>query len=378
MIKYAIHVLVATVVLSAVVWFGLPLLKANQPERYAKIADLFTDGEEQAAVVAGLAQATTQLAETVKGAGTEFVETAGRGLAEVAGASTGDSESNAPIESAENSDLAEAGNEAESAETPESEESSAVPAVSLATNTTADASQTAVAAAPPDPPDPGAALNADPGYVWGIVVTNSFFYDAQMNRGGIMVGGTVVARKSSRLLPDGNVAECCYLKEDRLWVYEPVHLYESDLVLFEMPYEQADRASRDLLVEYCRLYGRLEAAKAKLFKDMTMRNPHLAEHQETANAYRAFSLRAKAIHEEHQTATGARRSELEDQLRKMKAEEGDYKRRYEAAKAQYDAWKQQNVIEPAASGRLKTAEMQSIENRMKALRPAVQAIVPGL
>jgi hypothetical protein len=371
MIKFSLHVLVATVLLSTAVWFGLPLLKARQPERYARIAGFSTDRQKQAAVVAGIASATTRLAETVKGAGTEFVETAGQGLAEVSGASAGDSESDASSDSRDASDLSDNGERVETAEPPKSDD---VPAVA-ATNTTVEAPQADVVA---EPPDPSAALNADPGYAWGIVVTNSFFYDAQMNRVGIMAGGTVVARKSSRLLPDGNVAECCYLKEDRLWVYEPVHLYEADLVLFEMPYEQADRGQRDLLREYCRLFGRYEAAKAKLYKDMTMRNPHLAEHQETANAYREFSLRAKAIHEEHQTATGARRSELEDQLRKMKAEEGDYRRRYEAAKTQYDAWKQQNVLDPAASGRLKTAEMQSIENRMKALRPDVQAIVPGL
>ena len=371
MIKYAIHVFVATAILSAVVWFGLPLLKASQPEHYAKIAGFFTGGVEQGAVANGIAAATTRLAETAKSAGTEFVDTAERGIAKVSGASAGDSDSEASSDSGDASDLSDNGERAEIAEPPKSDD---VPAVA-ATNTTVEAPQADVVA---EPPDPGAALNADPGYAWGIVVTNSFFYDAQMNRVGIMAGGTVVARKSSRLLPDGNVAESCYLKEDRLWVYEPVHLYEADLVVFEMPYEQADRAPRDLLLEYCRLFGRYEAAKAKLYKDMTMRNPHLAEHQETANAYRAFSLRAKAIHEEHQTATGARRSELEDQLRKMKAEEGDYKRRYEAAKTQYDAWKQQNVLDPAASGRLKTAEMQSIENRMKALRPDVQAIVPGL
>ena len=371
MIKYAIHVFVATAILSAVVWFGLPLLKAGQSEHYAKVAGFFTGGVEQGAVANGIAAATTRLAETAKSAGTEFVDTAERGIAKVSGASAGDSDSEASSDSGDASDLSDNGERAEIAKPPKSDD---VPAVA-ATNTTVEAPQADVVA---EPPDPGAALNADPGYAWGIVVTNSFFYDAQMNRVGIMAGGTVVARKSSRLLPDGNVAECCYLKEDRLWVYEPVHLYEADLVLFEMPYEQADRASRDLLVEYCRLYGRYEAAKAKLYKDVLLRNPHLAAHQETANAYRAFSLRAKAIHEEHQTATGARRSELEDQLRKMKAEEGDYKRRYEAAKTQYDAWKQQNVLDPAASGRLKTAEMQSIENRMKALRPAVQAIVPGL
>ena len=42
------------------------------------------------------------------------------------------------------------------------------------------------------PPDPRGALNDDPGYPMGIVVTNSFYYDARGNQQGFMPGGTVI------------------------------------------------------------------------------------------------------------------------------------------------------------------------------------------
>ena len=372
MIKYAIQVLVAAVVLAAIVWFGLPWLKASHPERYSKIAAWVVDGEAPEELASSLAQARTQLTETVKDIG-----------AELAGTTEQAKTPEAPrVSSNEATTLPSEG----SADTPGSRVNAADAETAEASNALASAASAASeSAAPasevesePQEPAPGAVLNPDPGYNWGIVVTNSFFYDAQMKPQGIMLGGTVVARKSSRLLPDGNVAECCYLKEGRLWVYDTVHIYEADLVLFDMPYDKSDPEQRDLLIEYCRLYGLHEAEKARLYKNMSQRNPHLSAHQETAKAYREFLARAKEVHEEHEAATGARRSALQDQLRKMKGQEMEVKRRYEEAKAQYDAWKQQNVTAPAEAGRLKTPEMQTLENQMNALRPAVQEIVPGL
>ena len=375
--KFALQLLGLTVALSALVWTGLPWLKTHRSADYDRLVDAFASGRGRQELAIQIAAKAGGLAETVKDAGADFAATTSRGISEVvapapdsptAVADAPDPDSARPTESSASEPPASA---------PEVPPSGA--SVASAQNGAAPAEAEAVAPAEaPAPADPAAALNADPGFVWGLVVTNSFFYDAQMNRVGILAGGTVVARKSVRLLNDGNIAECCYLGHDRMWVYEPVHVYESDLIVFDTPYEQANREQRDLLVEYCKLYGRYEAAKAKLYKDVLMRNPHLEEHQETAKAYREFSLRAKAIHEEHQNTTGARRSALEDQLRKMKGEEGDIKRRYEEAKVKYDAWKQQNVLDPAAAGRLKTPDMQSYENRMNALRPAVQAIVPGL
>ena len=147
MIKYAIHVFVATAILSAVVWFGLPLLKAGQPEHYAKVAGFFTGGVEQGAVANGIAAATTRLAETAKSAGTEFVDTAERGIAKVSGASAGDSDSAASSDSGDASDLSDNGDRAEIAKPPKSDD---VPAVA-ATNTTVEAPQADVVAEPPDP-----------------------------------------------------------------------------------------------------------------------------------------------------------------------------------------------------------------------------------
>lgn len=180
MIKFWIQIFVVTAILSVIVWFGLPLLRpGGVPTRYTKVATLITESEKSAAVVASITGVTTQLVETVKAAGTEFVETAGKGLAEV----TGDSKIKSALDSL-------------------------ISAPNGTTNTAAPQIEVE--------PDPNAPLNADPGYAWGIVVTNSFFHDAQMNRRGIMVGGTIVARKSLRLLPKGRAAECVYLKEDRL------------------------------------------------------------------------------------------------------------------------------------------------------------------
>jgi hypothetical protein len=208
-------------------------------------------------------------------------------------------------------------------------------------------------------------------------VTNSFFYDEAMNKTGILAGGTVVESKSLRLLPDGRVAECFFLT-DRRWNYDTVHLYESDLVLFDVPYEKAPKAKRDLLVEYCKLLGRLEELRVKLHKDLIQRNPHLQEYRTVEVERKEFENKARQAQAEFEESSGNRRMELLDMLRKYKAEQIGIMKRYNDVKFKYDSWKTENLGDGRTGRSPKTPEMQSIENKLNAMRPAVHEIVPGL
>ena len=281
--KFALQLLGLTVALSALVWTGLPWLKTHRSADYDRLVDAFASGRGRQELAIQIAAKAGGLAETVKDAGADFAATTSRGISEVvapapdsptAVADAPDPDSARPTESSASEPPASA---------PEVPPSGA--SVASAQNGAAPAEAEAVAPAEaPAPADPAAALNADPGFVWGLVVTNSFFYDAQMNRVGILAGGTVVARKSVRLLNDGNIAECCYLGHDRMWVYEPVHVYESDIIVFDTPYEQANREQRDLLFRIRQHVGGVDYARYFSAKSLSQslegslgRNPQAIE-----------------------------------------------------------------------------------------------------
>ena len=225
--------------------------------------------------------------------------------------------------------------------------------------------------------DARAALNKDPGYPWGIVVTNSFYYDSAMQRIGILAGGTVVARKQSLIKKDGYVAECFYLI-NRSWQDETIYLYEADLVMFDVTYQVADKEQRDLLVEYCRTKGMLEELRSKAYKEALRRNPYFEQYKNVVEESKAFTQKTRDAKEEFDTASGDRRSVLADQLRQYQAEEVVIMQRYNALKEPYDTWKTQNIGDEKTPRITKTIEIQNLENRLNGMSEAVQELVPGL
>ena len=368
MFKFLFQVVVSIVVMSALVWFGLPILKEKMPSIYGRIA-VKISGQTVSQVVDEVKN--SPVAEQVEKAADVVGENAQALLGKVAEISgTGASQ------------------ESQSAETPESQvvrfgvgEDKTQETNSLAQTEGAGVVDGLAASETTDPAvvdipveDPAAALNKDPGYNWGIVVTNSFFYDADMNVAGILAGGTVVERKSSQLMEKGNLATCYYLIGQQ-WKDETVNLYESDLVLFEVPYEKALKKDRDLLVEYCKLLGRQVELKGIAYKEALRRNPYLEEFKAVSAEYKDFAKKARQANEEYKSASGSKRMALMDQLRKFKADEADLSRRYEDVKKKYDAWKDENLVPERIP---KTIDIQLIENKLTNMRAAVQEIVPGL
>lgn len=354
MLRVIVRVVIAAAFWAAVVWFGLPWLKEKEPGAYGRIVRLTTKAtpDKAAGYISQAMASVENNVNSIKNNPPEIpdadplIDNTAQEPPVATNATTGDAVA------------AEAGEGVES--TVLDEATAAQPA-----------------AVQEDEEDPQMAQNKDPGYNWGLVVTNSFFYDASMKMTGILAGGTVVESKSLRLLPDGRVAECFYLIDGK-WNSDTVHLYESDLVLFEETYEKAPKASRDLLIEYCCLLGRHDELRAKLYKDMVQRNPHLQEYKDATTEVNEFVKKAKQAHADFEKASGSQRMELMDLLRKYKAEEAGILRRYNEVKIKYDSWKTENLGDGRTGRSLKTPEMQSIENKLNAMRPTVHEIVPGL
>ncbi len=347
MVRFLIQVLLSFAFWAFVIWFGLPIVKEKTPSVYGGLASLLTDDT--------LSSRISDAVDTVE----HNVKTIAKNPPQV-------ELPQVKIEMPSILVLERKQTEEQKSDTPQQDylttQVEGIPVVM-------DAEEV--------PKDTMAALNKDPGYKWGIVVTNSFFYDSTMKRAGILAGGTVVARKQSQMQMNGYVAECFYLI-DRTWQYDTIYLYESDLVLFDCTYQEANKDQRNLLLEYCSTKGKLEELRALAYKTAIRRNPYFEQYKTVTDEYKAFVQKARQAKEDFDNASDVKRSILLDQLRKYQAEEITIKQRYSAIKGQYDAWKTENIGEDKTPKITKTVEIQNLENKLNALRPVVQEIVPGL
>lgn len=362
--KYLFQIVLTLSFWACVIWGGLPRLKQHAPGPYAHLVSFFSNDGEMDKIVSG---AVGKAERTIKSITPSAVALEADPIYQ------GNSNS-APVKSNEDEKVemrllpvllppVEQETDPNSRE-PEQTERDQLP------NTT-------YSKEPVVEDDPLSALNKDPGYEWGIVVTNSFIYDADMKRIGIFLGGTVVSRKNSELKMNGYVAECFYLK-GREWEADTVFIYESDLVRFDTTYEEADREQRNVLIKYCQTLAQLEEKRAEAYKKAIMNNPHFDAYKAAMEAYNEFFRKAAAAKAELDQSVGQQRSRLMDELRKYKAEEAAIVRRYQETKKQYDSWKKEHVENGQTSDIGKSVEMQSLENILQSLRPEVQKMVPGL
>ena len=344
--RFLIQVVLAFAFWAVVVWFGLPVMKDRAPSAYGRLAAIAADNT----VGTRLSAAVESVEQTVE----KNVKTISDNLPRV--------------------EIPEI-----KVELPKVFSREETKSTSTTTNlvTTQDENPPVIAEIVETPPDTKSALNEDPGYPWGIVVTNSFYYDSKMNRIGIFAGGTVVECKQSEVQIDGYVSECFYLI-DRSWQPETVYLYEADLVKFDITYEVANVAQRDMLIEYCRVKGLLEELRGKAYKEALRKNPYFEQYKTATDAYKDFAQKTRTVKEEFDLASDARRGVLMDQLRRYKAEEVVIVQRYKALKEQYETWKSQNIGDEKTPRITKTVEIQNLENKLNAMRGTVQEIVPGL
>ncbi len=347
MVRFLIQFFLSFAFWAFVVWFGLPILKEKAPVTYGRLVDFVADVTFGKRISEAVEIVEKKIGQNVKAA----------------------SDNLSPVE---NPEIKERRPPISSPEDPKNE-------VFTPPNrlTPQNENISVVEDVGEIPQDAIAALNNDPGYPWGIVVTNSFYYDSKMNRMGILAGGTVVERKQSKLEMDGQVAECFYLI-DRTWRNETLYLYESDLVMFECTFQAADKTQRDLLVDYCRTKGMLEELRGKAYKEALRKNPYFEQYRNVSEELKTFTQKARQTKEAFDLASDEKRSVLMDQLRRYKAEETGIMQRYKAAKEPYDTWKAQNIGEEKTPRITKTVEIQNLENKLNGMSGAVQELVPGL
>lgn len=358
--KYLFQVLVAFVFWACVIWFGLPLVKAYAPPAYKHLTDFFLTDAKVEKIFAAV---VTKAEQTVKAV------------------TPSNAFSNTPSSVPMRNDGAY-GMQADekAADVPQMAAQTAQPTQDVTTSFASEENVEDPAEAVEEAvviDDPFAALNKDPGYGWGLVVTNSFAYDKEMNRLGILSGGTVVSRKNSELKMYGYVSECFYLKE-RKWQSDTMLLYEADLVMFDGTYEEANVEQRNLLIKYCQTLARYEELRAEAYKNALRRNPHLEAYKKTMEEYNDFFRKANAAKAALPQSVGAVRTKLIDDLRRYRAEESIIVKKFKEVKERYEAWKIEHVGSYKNPKISKSVDILNLETALNAMKPRVQMIVPGL
>ncbi|MBR1608796.1 MAG: hypothetical protein IJ678_04180, partial [Kiritimatiellae bacterium] len=247
--------------------------------------------------------------------------------------------------------------------------------------------------APADAPvavDPRAATNADPGFPWGVIVTNSFCYDPALKRLGRLPGGTVVAWTGKRATPIGEVADV-YVMRNREWQPNPRALLVSDLILFEgATYAETDPSQRDPVIDWCAAYGKLEqlrADAAKASSGPVAGNPYQQEYDAAKTKFDSVQNEVNAVmskirwSDTHELPGGLReRGELMRRAQALRPLQNDARRAFLEIEGKYNSWAEtegrKRESSSAASDR--ALRMKMLEEEMERLRPAVQSVVPGI
>jgi len=364
-IRFIIQVAATAVLTFFATWYTLPVLKAKTPGLYGVIAGACGTYTKAVADVTGVDVAVVEekinrAADTVEGKINETVKTTVE-LKEAVVEKVAEISAPEPAPQLSQQQAAPAPPKHETA--PKHEPSTTVAAAVVVEEEPESFS---------DPDDPRSALNKDPGYDWGVVVTNSYFYDDNMKITGILRGGTVIERNGSIARNDGTVYRCYYLI-NREWSARTVNIYSRDLVTFMGKYEEANKEQRDIIIEYCELSGKLEELRAKLIEGLRARNPYATAYKNAQSERGDFDTNLRAMDERIAKAEGPERMELIEKRRIFYLRGNNSNQGYNEAKKRYDDWNAQNV-----NPNMKTADMLNIENRLKALKPKASAIVPGL
>lgn len=227
---------------------------------------------------------------------------------------------------------------------------------------------TVVSAPEPQPQPQG------PVYDWGVLAETTNCYTAAGMPNGKLPGGTVVERMSVHESSRGTLLRCRVL-HNQMW-REGFFVPESAVVMFQGAYTAAPSQDRDKIVRYFTLRALIADRRADLRDRAVRANPHFAAYQAAAKALTEFQAKAKGLVAQRDAATGMARSRLDDELRRLKAEESKILYDFRKAEDPYKRWRSRNDDGSAAIAA--DAQINAWENELMAMEPTVRGMVGGL
>ena len=201
---------------------------------------------------------------------------------------------------------------------------------------------------------------------WGVTLQHAPFFEKDgKRRAEVLPGGTLVEQTDAMSSSKGEMALC------RIWRGSgwagPFLVATADLVRFPGGRDEVDADELEVLLRYAELNARAEERRKELTRLSVDANPHAAPLRQLKEAYDAARTEAERLTRERDTARGAERIRLGDDLRRVKDQEPRMRRELESLARQYEAWKSSHAAPAAVPAQ--DAQLQAIQAQMQALRP---------
>ncbi len=207
---------------------------------------------------------------------------------------------------------------------------------------------------------------------WGILKQNAPHYSAAGQNLGTLPAGTIGEVTKTTTSSNGDVAVCT-IDVNGQWK-GPVLISVGHLVVFEGPLTRVPLQTLDMLHHYFSLKGRADARAAAVQQRNASANPHAVAYRRANEAWTALNARVTPLTTEFNTATGTRRAELLEQLKRMRIEQNRLRIERENAAAMLRAWNEKNP--PQSPDRVQDPELAGWLAELNRIEPEIQKIIP--
>ncbi len=207
---------------------------------------------------------------------------------------------------------------------------------------------------------------------WAILKQNAPHYSVAGQNLGTLPAGTIGEVTKTTTSSNGDVAVCT-IDVNGQWK-GPVLISVGHLVVFEGPLTRVPLQTLDLLHRYFSLKGRADARAAAVQQKNASANPHAAAYRRANDAWNALNARVTPLTSEFNTATGTRRAELLEQLKRMRIEQSRLRVEREHAADKVRTWQEQNP--PQQPDRVQDPELAGWLAELHRIEPEIQKIIP--
>ena len=180
-----------------------------------------------------------------------------------------------------------------------------------------------------------------PRYDWGVLAREAQSFSLEGQPRVKLPGGTVVEKMSERQAKTGDTMLICRIRNNRRW-QEGFVFHAADVVQFQGPFAFAPKKPSDQVIDYFTKLDQRERRMAAIREEHLRKNPNFATYQEAARTYKEFQDTAKDLTARRDKAVGAERSRLMRELETMKSKEPRLRAEFEKAEIAYKQWKNQH------------------------------------
>ena len=171
---------------------------------------------------------------------------------------------------------------------------------------------------------------------WGITTGSTSVYTPQGDRKGVVKGGEIFRFKKLVKSSQGAMVLCVFLDLPTNREYLIKKRYA---LLFTGELDKLSQDQRGALKRYYSLRGEIAERKRTLLENEGKKNPYFESYQKLYKSYITLTEKAKRLNTASETKTGLQREAITEELRRMHVEEAALKKKYDAVRSKYNAWK---------------------------------------